>query len=65
MAHYTRTDQVGSAIVQGSLRAFVDGTNVAVTGQPPTFTLRTEAVEDDSLKAIPTSRRGCSGGRWR
>ena len=61
VAHYTRTDQVGSAIVQGSLRAFVDGTNVALTGQPPTFTLRTEAVEDDSLQAIAYVTPGLLG----
>ncbi|MGI8645483.1 MAG: hypothetical protein ACR2JD_04080, partial [Nocardioides sp.] len=29
VAHYTQTDQVKAAIVQGTLRAFVDGTNVA------------------------------------
>lgn len=61
VAHYTRTDQVGSAIVQGSLRAFVDGTNVALSGQPPTYSLRTEAVEDDSLKAIAYVTPGLLG----
>jgi ABC-2 type transport system permease protein len=61
VAHYTRTDQVGSAIVQGSLRAFVDGTNVALSGQPPTYSLRTEAVEDDSLRAIAYVTPGLLG----
>ena len=39
VAHYTQTDQVKAAITQGALRAFVDGANVAATGQPPTYTL--------------------------
>ena len=43
MAHYTQTDQVKAAITQGALRAFVDGANVAATGEPPTYTLERRA----------------------
>lgn len=61
IAHYTRTDQVAASITQGTLRAFVDGANIAVSGQPPTFTLTTESVEDDSLKTIQYVTPGLLG----
>ena len=43
VAHYTQTDQVKAAVTQGVLRAFVDGTNVALSGKPPTYRLRGRA----------------------
>jgi ABC-2 type transport system permease protein len=52
VAHYTQTDQVKAAVTQGVLRAFVDSTNVALSGSPPTYQLTAEKVEDDSLKTI-------------
>jgi ABC-2 type transport system permease protein len=65
VAHYTQTDQVKAAIVQGSLRAFVDATNVArlsaESGQPPAYSLRTEQVEDDSLETIQFVTPGLLG----
>lgn len=61
VAHYTRTDQVKAAQTQGTLRAFVDGANVAASGQPPTYRLRTESVEDDSLKTIQYVTPGLLG----
>ncbi|HEX6150604.1 ABC transporter permease [Nocardioides sp.] len=61
VAHFTQTDQVKAAIVQGALRAFVDGANVAATGQPPTYSLRTERVEDDSLTTIQFVTPGLLG----
>ena len=61
VAHYTQTEQVRSAIVQGTLRAFVDGTNVALSGAPPAYSLRTEAVEDDSLETIQLVTPGLLG----
>lgn len=61
VAHYTQTDQVGAAMVQGSLRAFIDGINVAETGQPPTFTLDVQSVEDDSLQPIQYYTPGLLG----
>jgi ABC-2 type transport system permease protein len=61
VAHYTQTDQVKAAITQGTLRAFVDGANVAASGKPPTYTLVTERVEDDSLKTIQFVTPGLLG----
>ena len=65
VAHYTQTEQVKAAITQGALRAFVDGANVAQlsaeSGQPPTFTLETERVEDDSLTTIQFVTPGLLG----
>jgi ABC-2 type transport system permease protein len=65
VAHYTQTDQVKAAVTQGTLRAFVDGANVAqlsqAAGQPPQFDLRTERVEDDSLKTIQYYTPGLLG----
>ena len=65
VAHYTQTDQVKAAVTQGALRAFVDGTNVAqlseASGQPPTYSLETERVEDDSLDTIQFVTPGLLG----
>lgn len=61
VAHYTQTDQVRAATTSGALRAFVDGANVAASGQPPRWSLTTEAVEDDSLKAIQFVTPGLLG----
>ena len=61
VAHYTQTDQVKAAITQGTLRAFVDNANVAVTGATPRFSLETERVEDDSLTAIQFVTPGLLG----
>ncbi len=65
VAHYTQTDQVKAAITQGALRAFVDGTNVALlsadAGEPPTYDLQTERVEDESLKTIQYYTPGLLG----
>ncbi len=47
--------------VRGTLSAFVDGANVAVSGQPPTFTLDATAVEDESLKPIQFIAPGLLG----
>ena len=61
VAHYTQTDQVKAAVTQGVLRAFVDSTNVALSGQPPTYRLQAERVEDDSLKPIQFVTPGLLG----
>lgn len=60
-AHYTEADQVKAAVTQGTLRAFVDGANVAASGKPPKFALRTDAVEDDSLTTIQYVTPGLLG----
>jgi ABC-2 type transport system permease protein len=61
VAHYTQTDQVKAAVTQGVLQAFVDSTNVALSGRPPTYRLETERVEDDSLKPIQYVTPGLLG----
>ncbi|GGO71214.1 ABC transporter permease [Nocardioides deserti] len=61
VAHYTQTDQVKAAVTQGALRAFVDGTNVAQSGEPPRFALETERVEDESLDTIQFVTPGLLG----
>ena len=61
VAHYTQTDQVQAAVTQGTLRAFVDGANVAASGQPPEFAFRAERVEDSSLQVIQFVTPGLLG----
>ena len=61
VAHYTQTDPARAGITAGALQALVDGTNVAVTGQPPTYSLEVESVEDDSLDAIQYYTPGLLG----
>jgi ABC-2 type transport system permease protein len=61
VAHYTETDRVKAAETQGTLRAFVDAANVAASGRPPTYSLRTESVEDQSLKVIQFITPGLLG----
>ncbi|MGZ4504232.1 MAG: ABC transporter permease [Nocardioidaceae bacterium] len=61
VAHYTQTDQVKAAVTQGTLGAFVDGANIAASGQPPRFRLRAERVEDKSLKTIQFVTPGLLG----
>lgn len=65
VAHITLTDQVAAAVTQGSLRAFVDGTNVALlaqdAGRAPPYALSVEQVEDESLSAIQFVTPGLLG----
>ena len=61
VAHYTQTDQVKAAVTQGTLRAFVDGANVAASGQPPRYAFRAAQVEDESLEAIQFVTPGLLG----
>lgn len=61
VAHYTQADQVQAAITQGTLRAFVDGANVAATGEAPAYTFSAQRVEDDSLSVIQFVTPGLLG----
>ncbi len=61
VAHYTQTDQTKAATTQGTLNAFVDGANQDASGQPPRYALRTERVEDKSLKTIQFVTPGLLG----
>ncbi|MDT0201873.1 ABC transporter permease [Nocardioides sp. AE5] len=61
IAHYTQTDQVKAAMVNGMLRAFVDNANLAASGQPPAFQLEAQQVEDDSMQMIDFVTPGLLG----
>ncbi len=61
VAHYTQTDPTKAAVTQGTLAAFVNGANLAASGQPPRYSLRTERVEDESLKTIQFVTPGLLG----
>lgn len=61
IAHYTQTEQVTAAITQSTLQAYVDGANVAVTGEPPRFGFEADRVEDDSLTTIQYFTPGLLG----
>ncbi|HET6561062.1 MAG TPA: ABC transporter permease [Marmoricola sp.] len=61
VAHYTQTDQVRAAMVRGTLSAFVDGANQALSGTPPTYDFRAESVEDESLEPIQFFTPGLLG----
>ncbi len=61
VAHYTQTDATGAAMTAGTLRAFVDGANVAASGEPPRYTFVSERVEDDSLSTIQFVTPGLLG----
>lgn len=61
VAHYTQTEQVKAAITQGTLKAYVDGANLAATGEPPKFGFDAEQVEDESLTTIQFFTPGLLG----
>ena len=50
--HFSSADPVSAATVQGIFSAFVDQANIAVPASPPTYTLQTQQVEDESLQPI-------------
>jgi ABC-2 type transport system permease protein len=52
IVHYSSADQVTAASVQGIFNAFVNQANISASGVPPTYTLQTQQVEDESLKPI-------------
>jgi ABC-2 type transport system permease protein len=59
--HYSQADQVKAARVRGTVEAFVNAANVAVSGRPPMFTLQADTVEDASLKPIQYIAPGILG----
>lgn len=61
VVHISKADQVRSATVLGVLNSVISGSNVAVTGAPPKFSLTAEPVEDASLKAIQYVTPGMIG----
>lgn len=61
VVHYSRADQVESAVIQGTFQAMVQSANIQATGRPPTYTLATKQVEDDSLSTIQFVTPGLLG----
>jgi len=61
VAHYTQTDQAAAAMTAGTLRAFVDGANVAASGEPPRYDFVPRRVEDESLQPIQFVTPGLLG----
>lgn len=61
IVHYSQADQVKSAIVQGTFQAIVQSANIQASGMPPTFSLDTKQIEDDSLSTIQFVTPGLLG----
>ena len=61
IVHYSQADPVKSAIVQGTFQAVVQSANIQASGMPPTFSLDTKQVEDDSLSTIQFVTPGLLG----
>jgi ABC-2 type transport system permease protein len=58
---YSEADQVKAATVRGIFTSIIQTANLGVTGQPPTFSLETERVEDESLSTIQFFTPGLLG----
>ncbi|MFC6883969.1 MULTISPECIES: ABC transporter permease [Actinomadura] len=50
--HYSAADQVKAGTARGLLDSIVQSANQAASGKAPTYNMASQAVEDDSLKAI-------------
>jgi ABC-2 type transport system permease protein len=61
IVYYSQADATASGAVRSVLNSLVEASNLAATGQPPRFSLRTEQVEDKSLKAIQYITPGILG----
>jgi ABC-2 type transport system permease protein len=61
VVRYAQADQVEAATVQGIFSSIVQSANLAATGQPPTFSLATQRVEDESLSTIQFFTPGLLG----
>lgn len=59
--HFSQTDTVSAATVQGTLSAFVDEANLAAAGVEPRYTFEAEQVEDESLERIQYVAPGLIG----
>ena len=58
---YSSADPASAGAVQGIFSSFVDQANIAVSGVPPTYTLQTQQVEDESLQPIQYIAPGMIG----
>ena len=61
IVRYSQVDQVKSAMVTGTIQAIVQSANIQASGKPPTFSLDTKRVEDDSLSTIQFVTPGLLG----
>jgi ABC-2 type transport system permease protein len=61
VVHYSAADQVRAGTVRGLMNSIVQAANQSATGEPPAYTLATQQVEDDSLKAIQFFTPGLLG----
>lgn len=59
--YYSAADKVRSSTVRGVLESVVQKINVAATGQPPSLSLRTSQVEDESITGIQYYTPGLLG----
>jgi ABC-2 type transport system permease protein len=61
LLNFSSADPAGAGAVQGVFSSFVDQANIAVSGVPPTYTLQTQQVEDESLQPIQYIAPGMIG----
>jgi ABC-2 type transport system permease protein len=59
--HYSAADLVKAGTVQTIFNSLVEGTNQALSGQPPKYSLDAQRVEDESLKTIQFITPGLLG----
>lgn len=59
--HYSAADLVKAGTVQTIFNSLVEGTNQALSGQPPKYSLDAQRVEDKSLKTIQFITPGLLG----
>jgi ABC-2 type transport system permease protein len=61
VVHYSQADPTAAGTVRGVIESLVQSANLAVTGQPPRFSVRAEQVEDKALKPIQYFTPGILG----
>ncbi|HMJ74330.1 MAG TPA: ABC transporter permease [Iamia sp.] len=61
VVHFSRADPTKAAVVQGTLRGFVDAANIAAAGVEPRYALDARQVEDSSLTGIQFVAPGLVG----
>ncbi|MFD7510803.1 ABC transporter permease [Streptomyces sp. NPDC059853] len=58
---YSEADGVRAGTVRSVVQTLVESANLAATGQPPTYTIAMDTVEDDSVKPIQFLAPGLLG----
>jgi ABC-2 type transport system permease protein len=59
--YYSQAEQVRSAVARYTFDSFVQTANLLATDEPPTYTVRSERVEDESLDVIAFFTPGLLG----